>query len=472
MTVAEGNTLESDNQDLRRQVEAMEQLLDVQKYTMLEQIARYEESLRQVRERTSELAKTNTAMSQLTAAMEQSMDGIALTDMEGRVTFVNESWADMHGWNVDELVGQSMSIFYTAEQMATEVKLHHAKVAEMGAQEGEVSHVAKDGAEFPTNMSTSCLRNSTGKTVGLVSIARDITESKKAAVELETVHQELLQASRMAGMSEVATGVLHNVGNVLNSVNVAANLVTERVRKSRIAELEKAGKIVAEHVDDMAAFVTEHPQGKYMGNYIIEIAEYLALEQQEILDTLAGLRKNIEHIKVIVARQQSLVQSSSVIEEVSPQELIEDALRLHSASFGRHKIEVVRDYCEIPSVMIDRHNVLQILVNLVGNAKQAMTGRGRMGGILTLRASWEGRDNIRFEVIDDGIGISEANLEKVFNFGFTTRKEGHGFGLHTGCLAAMEMGGTLTAHSEGQGKGATFVLEIPLQKKAACEAAS
>ena len=209
-----------------------------------------------------------------------------------------------------------------------------------------------------------------------------------------------------------------------------------------------------------------------MGRYVVEIGKHLSLEQQDLISDLADLKKNIDHIKEIVAMQQSYARVSGVKEQLTPQELFEDALRMRSASFDRHQIEVIRDYEDLPLIMIDRHKVMQIIVNLLGNAKHAIADAYPTGGTLTLRLSSADNDRVRFEVIDNGSGITPENQAKIFNYGFTTKVDGHGFGLHTGALAAKEMGGTLIAHSDGVGAGATFALELPMHKAAVCEAAT
>jgi signal transduction histidine kinase len=105
--------------------------------------------------------------------------------------------------------------------------------------------------------------------------------------------------------------------------------------------------------------------------------------------------------------------------------------------------------------------VLQILVNLISNATRAMEAVTDRPRRLTLRLQASGA-SLRVCVRDDGEGISPENLTRIFAHGFTTRKTGHGFGLHSCALAARQMGGILTAQSEGPGKGATFTLEFPV----------
>ena len=161
--------------------------------------------------------------------------------------------------------------------------------------------------------------------------------------------------------------------------------------------------------------------------------------------------------------QQNYAKISGVYQDLSPAELVEDALRLNMAALERHRIELVREFdSNTPAVCIDRHKVMQILINLLRNGKHAMEhmeeGAPRR---MVIRIAAAGTDRTRITVTDNGIGIPPENMARIFNHGFTTKKDGHGFGLHSGANAAKEMGGSLTAHSDGPGKGATFTLELP-----------
>ena len=117
----------------------------------------------------------------------------------------------------------------------------------------------------------------------------------------------------------------------------------------------------------------------------------------------------------------------------------------------------------MPAVLADKHKVLQILVNLLRNAKHALEEGGGGDKRLKLRVGINGERRVKISVSDNGVGIAPEHLSRIFEHGFTTRKEGHGFGLHSGALAAREMGGSLGAHSAGPGQGATFTLEFPAQ---------
>jgi signal transduction histidine kinase len=138
-------------------------------------------------------------------------------------------------------------------------------------------------------------------------------------------------------------------------------------------------------------------------------------------------------------------------------------LRMDLGAMSRHNVKVERDFAEVPPILTQKHKVLQILVNLIHNAKYACDDSGREDKQINVRVR-NGDGRVKISVIDNGIGIPADNLTRIFNHGFTTRKDGHGFGLHSGAIAAKELGGNLVVFSEGTGRGATFTLELPVQK--------
>jgi C4-dicarboxylate-specific signal transduction histidine kinase len=199
-------------------------------------------------------------------------------------------------------------------------------------------------------------------------------------------------------------------------------------------------------------------------SFIQGLAERLVAEQAELLGEVQGLTRNIGHIKDIVSVQQGYAKGvSGMLESHSPQKLLHDALQMNATALERHGVEVVRQFEEAPSVLVDKHQVLQILINLIRNAKEAMNSPEVQAKRLTMRIRSEG-ERVCIEITDTGIGIAPENLARIFSFGFTTRADGHGFGLHSSALAAREMGGSLQAASDGPGLGATFSLELPVKK--------
>ncbi|MBN1207576.1 MAG: PAS domain S-box protein [Myxococcaceae bacterium] len=305
-----------------------------------------------------------------------------------------------------------------------------------------------------------------GQPTGMVLFARDVSARKEAEARLGEMHRTLVDISRQAGMAEIATGVLHNVGNTLNSVNVSASLVADGLRKLRVSGVGRAAALFEEHSADMASFITRDPRGQQLPAYLKALAQGLKGEQEVLLQEADALLSGIEHIKSIVNMQQEHARPVGAEEEVSVPQLIDEALRLHAISFERVNIIIERDYGEVPRIMLDRHKLLQILLNLMMNARHALVSSDQQEKRLRIRVrrSSDG-GKLLIEVADNGMGIAPEHLPRLFTQGFTTKKDGHGFGLHISALAATEMKGRLTCSSPGGGQGATFTLELPLADK-------
>ena len=285
---------------------------------------------------------------------------------------------------------------------------------------------------------------------------------ERAHTELARAQRDLMLASRQAGMAEVATGVLHNVGNVLTSVNVSATLLRDQVRNSETHTLLKAAELLKQNNGDLEAFLASDPRGKLMPELIVQVAEQLRKEQEKTSRELEQLAKNIDHIKDIVAMQQSYARVAGVIEKVAPASLVDDALQINAAALDRHEVTVIRRFEDVLPLMVDKHKVLQILINLIRNAKYALDEGNPAEKQIIITIAKTGDEGVQVKVEDNGIGIPPENLTRIFSHGFTTRANGHGFGLHLGALNARELGGSLSAASDGTGRGAAFTLILPL----------
>ena len=173
------------------------------------------------------------------------------------------------------------------------------------------------------------------------------------------------------------------------------------------------------------------------------------------------LRKNIDHIKEIVVMQQSYSKLAGVPEKLTVVSLVEDALRMNTGAFTRHRVTVKCVFEDVPEIVVEKHKVLQILINLLRNAKYACEASPRTDKQVLISISPQA-DGVRIGVADNGVGISPEHMTRIFSHGFTTKKDGHGFGLHSGALAARDLGGALRVASDGLGCGATFTLDLPL----------
>jgi len=404
-----------------------------------------------------------TAEEQYRSIFENAVEGIFQSTADGRYLVANPTLARIYGYaSVEELKGCVMDIgarLYVDPRRRSEFLQQITQHGTINQFEAQVRR--KDGSVIWISENARAVRDAAGALLYYEGKVEDISERKRSELELAKVHKQLLDFSRQAGMAEVATGVLHNVGNVLNSVNVSASLTMERLRVSKVGSFAKATAMLAEHGNDLGDFLTKDPQGQRLPPYLQKLSGFLVAENASMVSELEQLTRNIEHIKEIVAMQQSYARVTGILEDVPPERLIEDALQMNNATFARGGIEIVRTLQPTPPVRVDKHKVLQILINLLRNAKHAVEDTNRPDpriGVALSRVN----GHVEIRVTDNGVGIAPENMPKVFRHGFTTKKNGHGFGLHSGALAAKEMGGALSASSGGPGMGATFTLELPV----------
>jgi PAS domain S-box-containing protein len=396
--------------------------------------------------------------------------GLISCDVRGQVTHYNRAAAELCGMPAQGAVAAPRNPYPVYSQILladgkTPVPREDRPLARAlrgdPCKDVEYVVVLPDGKVRIVLTSSQRLLGPEGQPLGALAVEQDITERRRAEEELERVHTQLLVASRQAGMAEVATNVLHNVGNVLNSVNVSASMVSERIKRSKCTGLGRVAALFSDHAADLATFVSG-TQGKHLPAYLKELANELIAERDAAVAELTALRSNVEHVKEIVAMQQGYARLGGITDTVDVRVLVDDSLRMNEGAFSRHGVTIVRDFEDVPPVRVDRHKVLQILVNVIRNAKYACSdakGEGERSVTVRVRAS---SSAVLISIIDTGVGIPRENLDRIFSYGFTTRAEGHGFGLHSSALAARELGGTLQAASPGPGMGATFTLSLPL----------
>ena len=296
-------------------------------------------------------------------------------------------------------------------------------------------------------------------------VIRHAKERKKAETEREELHAKLMETSRQLGMADIATNVLHNVGNVLNSLNVSAGQVCHLLRNAHIKEVGRVAELLHEHTDDMGSFMTEHAKGKLIPKYIEELGKDLSVRVAQTLQEMDTLVSQIDHLKQVIDAQQDIAKPVGLKEPVRLQDLMDQALMISHVELEQHNIEIVKDYAVLPQMILDKHQILQILVNVIRNAKHAMIAKKDGSHRLTLEIQpyQEQEGHVKVQVCDTGVGISPELLTRIFAQGFTTKNNGHGIGLHSSALAAKNCGGSLNASSAGEGCGATFTLVLPYE---------
>lgn len=285
---------------------------------------------------------------------------------------------------------------------------------------------------------------------------------KQSKDEQEKLSQQLVNASRKAGMAEVATGVLHNVGNVLNSLSISSQAMGKQVSNMRVDYVTRAAELILEHRDHLTEFVNEDDGGKRVPEFLHELGGQLKQSQHELDKELRQMLNGVEHItKIVSFQQEHAANSVSVDQEIEVQALIEGALALQEASRDKHGIVVETQFDDVPSVVTDQHLVMQVLINMISNAKHALNQTADSDRKILIRTFIED-DHVCVSIKDNGVGISGEQIEKIFHYGYTTKENGHGFGLHSAANAVNTLGGELSVHSDGVGQGAEFTLRIPI----------
>ncbi len=301
----------------------------------------------------------------------------------------------------------------------------------------------------------------------LMWVLHQAQERKQLFAEQQWLHRQLGEAAYKTEMADVASTVLHNVGNVLTSVSVAANMVEAVVDQSSVTLVNRISELIKAHEEDLVKYLTEDPKGKRIPPSLEKLGIHLIEEQQTILKEMKGLVRNICHMKEIIASHQTMAKSVGQVEYVALVDVLSHAMELSFQPGDAKWITIHRDYQDVPAVLVDHHQLLQILVNLLRNAKQAMRQNTQDRHDLKLRVNYQKGDEsfVVMTIQDSGIGIAPEHLSKMFTRGFTTKQDGNGIGLHSSIMAIQNMGGEMHVLSDGIGKGAMFTLTFPVQKE-------
>ncbi|MGD9850558.1 MAG: PAS domain S-box protein [Nitrospirales bacterium] len=393
----------------------------------------------------------------------QSMaDSLFVITMDMSIGAVNPSLLNLLGYREDELLGESPGrIFGEAFAQGSIMETLMMQGAVSGV---ESSFLSKEGREIPISVSGSLIQDERGQFQGMVCVAQDITDRKRMEEEKRQLHEQLLDTSRQLGMAEVASGVLHNVGNVLNSVNVSVGVIVDLVKQTLAGDVERISQLFEKHQGDLGTFLSQHPKGRQIPGYLQRLSGQLLEEKRHMLMELDRLKDNVGRAQQCVAAQQDLAKPRHITEPFWLSELVDEAIVINQDSIQEERIQVIREFDELPEVVFDRHQILQVVVSLIRNACQAMDSVSDKRLVLRIKQVAGPPDSVRLEVQDTGTGISSEDLTRIFSQGYSTKSGGgRGTSLHSGALVAKNFGGGLTALSEGLGKGATLVLDLPGQ---------
>lgn len=407
--------------------------LDRMRYQLEQRVddatAELSDANRRLQAENSERQLAEESMRMLERAVEQSVDGIVVVDLAGSSEFLNEAWAQLHGYEVPEILGYDLNLFHTREQMQAEVYPMLKQVREHGSFDGEVGHRRRDGSTFPTWMTANLLRDADGEAEGIVAIARDITERRRIEEEQRQLAARLQHAAKLESLGDLAAGIAHDYNNLLTGMMVHADLAGQEVPEDssvhdKIRRIERAAERAADLSDQLLAFAGEdEPE----------------LEPLRLNDLLRGMEPQL----------RGRVPEKHVLQ-----------FQLKRA---------------LPPVDVDPSQLRRVILRLVANAVEAI---GEKSGVITLRTSrkidadrdyFEGArpsedlapgDYVFFEVSDSGVGIDEETRERMFDPFFTTKPVGRGLGLATSLGIVGAHGGGIKVYSQ-PGRGTTFEVLFP-----------
>jgi signal transduction histidine kinase len=280
----------------------------------------------------------------------------------------------------------------------------------------------------------------------------------EARSETETVARDM---ARQAGRAEIAAGVLHNVGNALHGFTMLSDLLDQGARASRAERLGDALRRLRELDAAGGQALLRDPKGAQLLGLLEGLAAQWRAETQLVLGHIGDLQNSVHHISAVIAKQQAYARPSAISELCLPQDVVRDAIVLTDTAKRRAGVHM-EEHFECPEpVYLDRHRALEIMMNLLRNAEDAVLAHAPAAPCV--RVSTRCTDGVLcVTVSDNGMGISSAEMARLFRYGYTTKEHGHGFGLHYCRALAEEVGGQLSCSSEGEGRGATFTLELPV----------
>ena len=420
-----------------------------------------------VNKRTADLEQSE---ARIRAIHDNMGEGLIVIDEKGYIDSINAAAQKIFSVNNKDIVGMH-AIFLLANKKFKELSetddYNDEKdgpfITSHSKHPSEFEGKRIDGSTFPMEMVVTSI--TLGDKKMRACIVRDITRRKEIEESLVKAQNSLVDQAHKSGMAEIATGVLHNIGNILNSVNVSVEEVMRIARTSKISGLIKANSMLSDNLNNVGEFISNDTKGQKLPEYYIKIGGILEKEFDQIITESRELGDKTRMMKEVISTQQAYATASgSFTEEFQVSLLVEDALKVQKPSLTKWNVNVVKKYSNTPDVTAQKSKLLQVITNLIKNAKEAINENDDLNKHkeIVIEIDLYNDNTVYISVYDNGCGIKEENLAKIFGHGFTTKESGHGFGLHSSANAMTEMGGSLTVSSDGDQQGSCFTVSIPV----------
>ncbi len=290
----------------------------------------------------------------------------------------------------------------------------------------------------------------------IILITTDITKRKEAEAQLFFTQKELVEKAHKAGMAEIATDTIHNVGNILNSVQTSILSIEEILYKSESLNYQKACELLKANLNNLDNFIQNDPKGKKLIEYFLALSDLFNDERGSINRLTERLKEKVEAITNVIASQQSYV-GANLFAKHPLEQIVNDALSILSETIDSYQITTIKFFEEVPVINIQKTKLVHIIINLIKNACEAMRSKTIMDRKLHLSITAD-NSSVYLKITDNGAGIPEREINKIFTHGYTTKANGHGFGLHSCANYMAEMRGEINVESAGIEKGSTFIL--------------
>jgi PAS domain S-box-containing protein len=378
----------------------------------------------------TKLKKSEEQIRKLGLAVEQSIDGIAIFDLEMKLTYVNDSFAKIYGYSPKEMIGMRVEQLHTKKQQKLLTK-EMDKVKDKGSWKGEIGSIRKDGSYFPSFISVTLIKDSKGIPVGTLSIIKDITKRKRMEKKLERYSKhleeeikqrtnELIQSEKMASLGQLVDGVAHEINNPLEYITLNTEMIDEYLK-----DLE----------------VIEDPE---VQRKIKEIGQLLTINNK-------GINKIIETSRTLT-RFALPNRRSKLFVDIN--QGIKDTLNIFYNKY-KYRIKIHENYGELPEIKCNIEQLNQAFMNIFLNSSQAMDQ-----GDIWIRTRKYG-NNIIIEIEDNGCGIPECIINKIFDPFFCTKKDGAGLGLSLSYRIIQAHNGVITVKSK-EHEGTLIKIKLPL----------
>jgi len=370
-------------------------------------------------------------------------EGYYEVDLEGNLTFFNESLRRHLGYSKKELVGMNHRQF-TSEETAELVYKTFNSVYQTGkaATAFDLEMIAKDGTKKIVELSVSLIKDPEGRAIGFRGVARDITERKKAEEQAKLHQEQLMQASKMVALGTLVSGVAHEVNNPNNFIMLNSPILKEA--------WENAMPILEKYYEEN-------------GDFILGGMNYSQM-RTNIPTLFSGISDGAKRIKRIVDDLKNYVRDNTadLTQSVDINEVLNSAVSLLSnmikKSTNRFSIECGNN---VPLLKGNFQRLEQVMINLIQNACQALPDSQKS---ISISVAFDAeKSNIVVNICDEGMGIPPETLEHITDPFFTTKHDsgGVGLGLSISSKIIEEHGGSIHFESE-IGAGTTVEIMLPV----------